>query len=155
MTSRSERRRACRPSAGDAAAPVAPAAATSTLVDATTGTSYHLGVLDEPLQVYRVLATFAADDLISDGDLGRAYCALAPLAPLACDWHDDVLVCELLCTAYSPEAAAWRAVERIREVVELWLVQVEAGLVDATAPEVVLTSNEPFGGAGREAALCS
>jgi hypothetical protein len=119
-------------------------------MDMATGTTYHLGALDDPMQVQRVLVTFAADDMVSDGDLGRAYCALSALVPLSCDWRDNVLVCELLCTAFSAEAAAWRTVERAHEVVELSLLRVEAGLPDAAVPEVVLTSTRP----GHEEALC-
>lgn len=153
MTSRSERRRPCQsqttmPSTDAHHLPSA------YLVDAATGTSYCLGALDEPLQFYRVLATFVAGDLVSDRELGRAYCSLSALVPVSCDWRDDALVCELLCTAFSAEAAAWRVVERAREDVELRLMQVEAGLTDAAAPEVVLTSNAPDDGARAEEPLC-
>ena len=137
MTSRSERRRACQ---ARAVPPESAARASRPAVDSATGTCHYLGALDEPAQLYRVLVSLAAGDAYSDGELGRAYCALRTLVPLSCDWQMDRLVCELLCTAPSADAAAWRVVEHVRELTELPLLAVEVGLPGAAAPEVVLSS---------------
>jgi hypothetical protein len=98
--------------------------------------------LDAPLEVYLVRIMLAAGRSISDGEIGRAYCALQELVPLSCEMEGDELVCEVLCSGYTSESAAWNVVARVRELAELRLTAASAGRPDRATPEVVLTGHE-------------
>jgi hypothetical protein len=121
---------------------------------------YWLGALDEPTQLYVVFVSLRAGRELTDRALGRLYCQLQELVPTESELRDDELICQVLCTAPSAQAAAWKTVERVRELDDAVLVQVEAGLPGDAAPQVVLTSGAAWlrrrpGDDGPEGALCA
>jgi hypothetical protein len=121
---------------------------------------YWLGALDEPTLLYSVFVTLRVGEGFSERVLGRLYCQLQRLVPLHIERREDKLVCHVLCTAPSAQAAAWKTVEQVRRHDGAVLMQVEAGLPGDRAPQVVLTAARqsqyrPHDDDGPEAALCA
>lgn len=84
------------------------------------------------------LAAGAAD--CSDRELGRSYCALQTMAPLETDWQDNCLLCQVMCSASSPEHALWRTLRRVQTIAALPVLRVEVAERASAVPVLVLTS---------------
>lgn len=133
MTSRSERRLAC---------PVAARTQRTTTETARDDTTSILcpGALDAPQEIFVATVWFAASNGTGDGGLGSVFRTMRPLGPLLCEPDRGSLACRFLCTGVDPVGAAWRTIDRIRELTDRPLLRVEIGPADAPEPAVVFTS---------------